>query len=200
MTINKNHRLIFNDSQDVNYVQSPNHGGIITPEYLVIHFTAGRDLSSSVKWLTNPRSRASAHLVIGRDGTVTQLIPFNIKAWHAGKSSWRNRVGLNNYSIGIELDNAGRLTQSNNGKWYAWFGKVYPSSEVILAIHKNETVTSAWHKYTDKQLEVALEITQLLVEHYSLQDVVGHDDISQKRKIDPGPAFPMDNFHSRKIV
>ena len=29
------------------------------------------------------------------------------RAWHAGVSKWRGRTGLNDYSIGIELDNNG---------------------------------------------------------------------------------------------
>lgn len=48
--------------------------------------------------------RVSAHLLIERDGHVTQFVPFNERAWHAGESAWQNRSNCNDYSIGIELE------------------------------------------------------------------------------------------------
>jgi N-acetyl-anhydromuramoyl-L-alanine amidase len=48
--------------------------------------------------------RVSAHLLIQRDGAVVQYVPFNRKAWHAGKSSFAGREECNEYSIGIELE------------------------------------------------------------------------------------------------
>lgn len=48
--------------------------------------------------------RVSAHLLIQRDGIVVQYVPFNRKAWHAGKSSFEGREECNEYSIGIELE------------------------------------------------------------------------------------------------
>ena len=49
------------------------------------------------------RGYASAHFLIGRDGTIWQLMPLANKAWHAGVSSWRGRSNCNNWSVGIEL-------------------------------------------------------------------------------------------------
>ncbi len=46
----------------------------------------------------------SAHLLIARDGTCTQFVSFDDRAWHAGMSCWNNRTGCNDYSIGIELE------------------------------------------------------------------------------------------------
>lgn len=48
--------------------------------------------------------RASAHLLIRRDGRVVQYVSFNQRAWHAGKSSWQGRDACNDYSIGIECE------------------------------------------------------------------------------------------------
>ena len=48
--------------------------------------------------------RVSSHVLIARDGTLTQYVPFGRRAWHAGTSSWRGRPGCNDYSIGIELE------------------------------------------------------------------------------------------------
>lgn len=48
--------------------------------------------------------KVSAHLFIERDGKVTQFVPFDMRAWHAGSSSFAGVADCNNYSIGIELE------------------------------------------------------------------------------------------------
>ena len=86
------HRLCDDRGNPVRFEESPNASNGIQPEYCVLHYTAGASAESSVRWLCNPEAKASAHLVIGRDGSITQLVAFDRKAWHAGKSEWRNRV------------------------------------------------------------------------------------------------------------
>jgi N-acetylmuramoyl-L-alanine amidase len=191
----KDHRLIGTQGRPVAFQPSPNYGAVLQPVYLVMHYTAGRNAKESIRWLCSPSSRASAHLVVARDGAVTQLVPFDRVAWHAGASSWEGRTALNNHSIGIELDNAGRLTRHGR-RWRAWFGTEYPEDQVIEARHKHEVTVAGWHLYPPEQIESALEIASLLVATYGLRDIVGHDDISPGRKADPGPAFPMDSFRS----
>ena len=81
----KDHLL---SGENVRNEATPNHGGPIVPQYLIIHYTAGRSAESSVRHFQDPAARASAHLVIGRDGRIWQLVPFNRVAWHAGVSAW----------------------------------------------------------------------------------------------------------------
>jgi AmpD protein len=50
--------------------------------------------------------RVSAHLLIDRDGLVTQYVPFHQRAWHAGVSEYQGRAACNDFSIGIELEGA----------------------------------------------------------------------------------------------
>lgn len=190
------HRLYKDDGTPYPFVRSPNCGDKVQHEYLVIHYTAGPSADVSVRWLTNPARKVSAHLVIGRDGSITQLVPFDRIAWHAGRSSWEGRIGLNRYSLGIELDNAGRLRRRGN-HWQAWFGGEYDDSEVIEAVHKHETESCGWHTFTPEQIEATLQVGILLINRYGVRDVVGHDDISPGRKSDPGPAFSMESFRAR---
>ena len=49
-------------------------------------------------------ARVSAHLLIRRDGSASQFVPFGARAWHAGASSWCGRDACNDFSIGIELE------------------------------------------------------------------------------------------------
>ena len=70
----QNHRLIADDGTPVRYVETPNKSGLMTPEYLVMHYTAGSSAEGSVSWMCNPAAKAAAHLVIGRDGSLTQAL------------------------------------------------------------------------------------------------------------------------------
>ena len=152
---------------------------------IVLHYTAGTSAESSALFLTRPDVSASAHLVIGRDGEVFQLVPFNIEAWHAGKSWYAGRGGLNHYSIGIELDNLGKLRFSGD-LFIAECGRVVPLDEVYTDCSGDSP--TYWHRYTARQIRVLQEICTLLEETYPIRDVVGHSLITP-RKIDPGPAL-----------
>lgn len=204
----ENHLIMDNIGSDVRYIESPNHGGNFEPGYpdtIIIHYTAGGSVGSSVRTLTDPNVKTSAHLIVGRDGSITQLVPFNLIAWHAGRSSYNGRVGFNKFSISIELDNAGLLTPE--GDWYvSWFGRIYEPSDVIQATHKNDQSTRKdvqksdyWHKYTEVQIETTFELCAMLRDKYGIKHILGHDEIAPDRKIDPGPAFPMDKLRDRVL-
>jgi AmpD protein len=54
--------------------------------------------------------RVSSHLVIRRNGTITQYVRFTERAWHAGRSSFEGREACNDFSIGIELEGTDTLS------------------------------------------------------------------------------------------
>ncbi len=198
MKINEKHLL---EGDGIGYKESHNHGGLFEsglPDTIIIHYTAGSSMKSSVQALCDPKMKASAHLVVGRDGSITQLVPFDTIAWHAGKSSYQGRVGFNHYSIGIEIDNAGRLTKSGD-RYAAWFGKAYPEDEVIEAVHRNESTPSYWHRYTEEQITIVRDICAELIESYGISSILGHEEVSPQRKVDPGPAFPLDKLRERVL-
>ena len=53
--------------------------------------------------------RVSAHFLVRRDGEVIQYVPCELRAWHAGVSSWKGRERCNDYSVGIELEGTDNL-------------------------------------------------------------------------------------------
>jgi AmpD protein len=53
--------------------------------------------------------RVSSHLVVQRDGAVTQYVSFPERAWHAGKSEFEGREACNDFSIGVELEGTDTL-------------------------------------------------------------------------------------------
>lgn len=48
--------------------------------------------------------RVSSHVLVDREGRLTQYVPFHERAWHAGQSYWRGRENCNDFSIGVELE------------------------------------------------------------------------------------------------
>ena len=48
--------------------------------------------------------KVSSHLLIQRDGTLSQYVPFHCRAWHAGVSEYKRQNNCNDFSIGIELE------------------------------------------------------------------------------------------------
>lgn len=110
---------------------------------------------------------ASAHYFIARDGTVYQWLDEGLEAWHAGASSWHGRKGLNHWTIGIE-----------------WAG-AHPS------LIKRYGLDPALALYTDEQYAAGgmLNADIMSRHHVPLDCVVGHDQVSPGRKIDPGPYF-----------
>jgi len=203
MKIHDHHLTPESQDEKIQVERSPNHGGKFVAgklDTIVIHYTAGRSAKSAVKTLMREGSGVSAHLVMARDGEIYQLVPFDTVAWHAGESSYAGRVGLNKYSIGIEIDNAGPLTRTGDGNFAAWFGGSYPAADAIEGVHRNEHVTRFWHRYSEIQIEQVEEICALLIAQYGITTIVGHEEIAPGRKNDPGPAFPLDKLRTRLLI
>ena len=48
--------------------------------------------------------KVSSHLLIDREGLITQFVPFDMAAWHAGISNFKGDENCNRFSVGIELE------------------------------------------------------------------------------------------------
>jgi len=55
---------------------------------------------------TIAQQKVSSHILIDRKGKLTQYVPFDKRAWHAGTSRFQGRENCNDFSIGIELEGA----------------------------------------------------------------------------------------------
>ncbi len=163
------------------------------PDTIIIHFTDGHTLEAAIDTLCDVDRKVSAHLLVGRDGAVVQLVTFDHIAWHAGQSSWGQRTQFNQYSLGIEVQNAGKLEQ-RDGRYMSSLGHEYPPQEVCEAVHRNQVEPSLWHNYPAVQLGAVERVCRLLVETYKIHHLFGHEEIAPDRKIDPGPAFPLDQL------
>ena len=65
------------------------------------------DFYSAYRKLNDLKSEVSCHYLISREGKIYNLLCPKFKGWHAGISEWKNVKNLNDYSIGIELENKG---------------------------------------------------------------------------------------------
>ena len=93
----------------------------MAPELIVVHgislppgefggpwieqlFTGGLNPAAHPYFATVAVLRVSAHLLVRRDGEPVQFVPFGMRAWHAGASSWQGRSTCNDFSVGIEME------------------------------------------------------------------------------------------------
>ncbi|MFN0300949.1 MAG: N-acetylmuramoyl-L-alanine amidase [Burkholderiales bacterium] len=191
------HRL---QGATVTHASTVNHDGIIKPKFLVFHFTA-ITFAATVARFKDPTqgNRVSAHLLVGRDGRIVQFLDFNLRAWHAGQSTWNGITDINSHSIGIELENAGSV-RMEDGRGIGEEGVIVPAEQVIEASHKHAKWTMThWHQYSSAQLDACHDIAIILANTYAIEDIVGHDDIAPDRKQDPGPAFPLESVRSKAL-
>lgn len=179
---------------------------------LVIHYTVGEHFQSMVAALSKEGAgHGSAHIVLGRDGEITQVEDFKTILWHAGKSYWKGRYNLNKSSIGIEVCCQGWLNERrSDGYWRQSWGNYrsrwHSPNEIEIGHHPDPATyiptkgqgskagTPAWAQYTDKQIEVLKALVPVIQKHYNVREVVGHDDISPQRKQDPGWCISRDLF------
>ena len=128
-------------------------------KYIVIHYTGMKNLKLAYEKLTNNCSNVSTHYLISRNGIIFNLLCVKYKAWHAGVSKWKNNKNINEYSIGIELENRGHSLGYSN------FTKLqYLSLKKLIIFLKNN----------------------FLIRN---ENIIFHSDISPNRKQDPGEKF-----------
>lgn len=184
MTIT-NHRL---DRAD--FVEAAFYGGTLDtqlPLHVIAHDTAGRSATSTVNYLAGrPAGKVSYHAIIHRDGAVTQMVPFNRVAHHAGVSRHPSKpwlLGLNRCSIGLAFENPGALDDDKN----AWFGVNYP--DAVQATRDGQT---QWYvPYTQLQRDVFEILVEALDQAYGLDGVFSHYQVATPvgRKTDTNPTL-----------
>ena len=141
-------------------VASPNWNERKLPvSMVVLHYTGMPTAGEALARLCDPSSQVSAHYMIDEDGLVTNLVPEDKRAWHAGASYWRGTSDINSASIGIELVNPGHE-----------FGyRPFPEPQM------------------DALLPLLADIMDR--HDIPRANVVGHSDIAPARKQDPGEYF-----------
>jgi N-acetylmuramoyl-L-alanine amidase len=141
-----------------------------TVKFIIIHYTGMEGFNVAYQKLTDSKSEVSCHYLISRNGFIFNLLSPNLKAWHAGKSEWQNLKLLNDYSIGIELENKG-----HDHGYMPFTNKQY--------ISLNKLISSLTFRYS-----------------LNPENILGHSDISPNRKKDPGELFDWNRIRSIKKI
>ena len=75
-----------------------------TCQYIIVHHTAtdGASIKGVIRELTIG-IRASTHFIIDVNGDAYKIGNPTDILWHAGESRWGDLIGMNSYSMGIEI-------------------------------------------------------------------------------------------------
>jgi N-acetyl-anhydromuramyl-L-alanine amidase AmpD len=163
-------------------------GRLTATRAIVLHFTAdlAPGLAERLMSASQPGAThvvGSPHLIIRRDGSVVQLVAFDVPAFHAGVAMWKDITRLNQYSIGVMFENGGALRQVD-GKW------PLDADKLLMVEGSGGQSAQAWERYTAAQMETGSEVMKALGRAYpSIEAVLRHSEISAGRKVDPGPAL-----------
>ena len=128
-------------------------------DMLVIHYTGMASAEEACALLCSARSGVSCHYLVDDDGTITQMVGEEMRAWHAGLSIWKGESDTNSRSIGIEIQNPG----------HALGYRPFPRGQMEAVI--------------------ALCGDILGRHAIPPQHVLAHSDVAPGRKIDPGEKF-----------
>jgi AmpD protein len=90
-----------------NFNQRPSGTAI---DAVVLHADSAPKVSHSLDWIQRKESKVSYHYLIGRHGDVYECVTPNLRAWHAGVSTFKGRGNVNDFSIGVSFGN------KNDGK------------------------------------------------------------------------------------
>lgn len=88
---------------------------------IVLHADAAKSEAGTIAWLNDPASKVSYHYLIGRDGRVYSFVRDELRAWHAGISTFDGVANCNDYSIGVSF--------SNDQK-----GELFPTAQVDAGV------------------------------------------------------------------
>jgi len=130
-----------------------------TVKYIVLHYTGMINLQSAYSRLNSTLSDVSVHYLISRSGKIYNLLCLKFKAWHAGKSQWKNDKNINDNSIGIELENKG-----HDYGYTEFTDNQYKSLKKLICFLKS-------------------------IYRINDECILFHSDISPNRKKDPGEKF-----------
>jgi N-acetyl-anhydromuramyl-L-alanine amidase AmpD len=174
------------------------------PVGAVVHFTAGRSLKGDADALNAVRlgvSNGFCYFAISNDGTVFQSFPLDRWGYHCGASSWPSLgTSLSNKLVGIEICCAGKLSPSGE----SWFGESYPESSQRQSLNVANIEAGNYHRYTPAQEKSLIELLMWLKLNnpgvFQIDNALGHDEISPKRKNDPGASLSMTMPELRKLL
>ena len=197
------------------------------PLGVVWHWTAGRGgkgfaegCCKEIEHYDPAKDRAASwHILIAKNGDIHQCAPFLVGAWHVGKSGNIGNhvsVNINRCTVGVEIENAGRLLKLGP-KCYCWpfwlnpdalAEQRQPDPKLEVDAIRAQTAEGGFWKdaeggifdaFTSAQVASATVLLAALVAAYGWGPEVctyGHLMFDYPRKEDPGPLWLMEALPS----
>ena len=128
-------------------------------DMLLLHYTGMSSAAAACDLLCSAESGVSCHYLVDEDGTITQMVGEEERAWHAGVSSWQGETDTNSRSIGIEIHNPGHTIGYRD----------FPGGQMRSVVALCRDILSR-HAIAPR-------------------NVLAHSDVAPGRKIDPGERF-----------
>jgi hypothetical protein len=152
-----------------------NYRTVDRPIFVVRHVTDDLNLQNTISWFQNPRSQASSHFVIDRDGTIYQFVSSLDYAWTNGD--------VNNPRTDIPALTKAIRSGKNLNDWCVTI----------------EHVATPETGITDAQFKRTVELGRYLNARYEIPPhrygQLRHSDInSVGRSYCPGPKFPLEQI------
>jgi len=148
--------MIIQQASSPNFNQRPE--GVL-PDTIVLHYTGMKTANDSLARLCDAEAKVSSHYLIDENGEIFALVDEAHRAWHAGVSYWAGRNNVNDFSIGIELQNLGHQ--------YGY--TAFPDAQMNALIMLLQDISTR--------------------RNIRPEGVVAHSDIAPDRKEDPGELF-----------
>lgn len=138
-------------------------------DMLLLHYTGMNSAAAACDLLCSESSGVSCHYLVDEDGTITQMVGEESRAWHAGVSCWQGEADTNSRSIGIEIQNPGHQ--------YGY--RDFPAVQMAAVAALSRDILSR-HAIQPR-------------------NVLAHSDVAPGRKIDPGERFDWPLLHREGI-
>lgn len=143
-------------------INSPNHNDRRngqSPSMIILHYTGTPSAEEAERIYLTP-DKVAPHYMVDGNGSITQYVEDDKRAWHAGISSWGRTDDINSASLGIEIWNTGHEYQLEE----------FPDVQIMALIDLVRDLKER-HDIPDYH-------------------ILGHSDVAPGRKIDPGEKFP----------
>ena len=138
-------------------------------DMIVLHYTGMIGGAEALSYLTGEAGEVSCHYLVHENGGIVQMVPEDLRAWHAGVSYWRGETDINSRSIGIEI--------CNPGHDYGY--RSFPEEQIAAVVALCADIVARYP--------------------VAPRNVVAHSDIAPARKRDPGELFPWHRLAERQI-
>lgn len=162
---------------------------IIIPRLILIHYAVTHTYDDTARLGQAMQGAAWHFSAMGTQ--IAQHLPTNRRGSHAGVSEWKGVKSVNDYSIGIEIANPGPLRRGADGQYRdtTKWAKIWRGEVVEL----NAKGFRYWAAISDETIDTVKALSSVLVAGCdTLIDLAGHSQVAPGRKIDPGPAFPIE--------